>query len=316
MASCIPKYLYPPKGIAVTERGPGGYPTRRNKEHGPYGIFIEYVTEEALPVRLSYEKGDEYQYLPLWLRAEGDLRALLWESEDAREQAKRSLEALNDEIRGRGSAPQEGLLEVKNWYNAGLQLKKAVRDFHVYGSTARFEDVRDFIWERISIMNYPHQWRVKWEDFLGRIEDAAPNYARREGDLDTQDAIFQEWQLENPPRRPALSLPPSYHTNSPTQVPSQTGSNGAPSLGTLNHENLHSQESDTRASPSMVLRRPAPRLRRRVAPRPNASSGSHHTRHLAIERRMSQRPPRQGAMTHWDDYLEESPRMRRWLNLR
>jgi hypothetical protein len=164
-------------------------------------------------------------------------------------------------------------------------------------------------------MNYPHQWRVKREDFLGRIEDAAPNYARKEGDLDTQDAIFQEWQLENPPRRPALSLPPSYHTNSPTQVSSQTGSNGARTPGIRTRETLLSQETDTRASPSTVLRRPAPRLRRRVAPRPNASSGSHHTRHLAIERR-SQRPHRQGTITHRDDYLEESPRMRRWLNLR
>jgi hypothetical protein len=310
MSSAIPKYLYPPKGIAVTERGPGGFPTRRNKDYGPYGIFIEYTTEEALPTRCSFEKGEEY--MAQWLQAEGDLHALLWGSEDVREQAKRSLDALNDEIRGRGSAPQEGLLEVKNWYNAGLQLKKAVRDFHVYGSTARFEDVRDFIWERISIMNYPYQWRVKREDFLGRIADTAPDYARKEGDLDTEDAVFQEWQLENPPRRPALSLPPSYHTNSPTEVPSQTASNRV----LRNCETLQSQEPDTRPSPSTALRRPAPRLRRRVAARPTAPSGSQNTRHLAIERRRSQRPPRQGNTTHQDDYPEESPRMRRWLNLR
>jgi hypothetical protein len=34
-------------------------------------------------------------------------------------------------------------------------------------------------------MNYPHHWQVKWEDFLGRIEDAALNYVWKEGDLDT-----------------------------------------------------------------------------------------------------------------------------------
>ncbi|THC92159.1 hypothetical protein EYZ11_008374 [Aspergillus tanneri] len=215
MSLNIPRYLYPLKGIRKSEVGPGGYSTRRNKEDSPYGIFIQYIDEEAFPWEFEFdcEKGLEYE--SLWKRAEGPLHALLWESDNARERARRSLETLNDEIREIGPVPQEGLLEIRNWYNAGLQLEKAVRDFHIYSSTARFEDVRDFIWERIITMNYPHQWRVKREDFLHRIEATAQNFARQQGDLDTEDAIFQEWQLENPPERPGSSPLPSYHTNNP-----------------------------------------------------------------------------------------------------
>jgi hypothetical protein len=29
-----------------------------------------------------------------------------------------------------------GIIEINNWYNAGEQLSKALRDFYMYGSTA------------------------------------------------------------------------------------------------------------------------------------------------------------------------------------
>jgi hypothetical protein len=60
MSSAILKYLYPPKGIAVTERGPSRFPTQRNKDYSPYRIFIKYTTKEALLMRCSFKKGEEY----------------------------------------------------------------------------------------------------------------------------------------------------------------------------------------------------------------------------------------------------------------
>lgn len=95
-------------------------------------------------------------------------------SDNEREGAKIELQAINGEIeiknlREFSTLPGEGGIEVENWYEAGHQLKLAVRDALHYNSTARYEDIRDFVWERIQNRHYPNNWRAKRSDFEEKV---------------------------------------------------------------------------------------------------------------------------------------------------
>ncbi|KAL4985860.1 hypothetical protein BDW68DRAFT_179310 [Aspergillus falconensis] len=220
MAAHIPRYLAPPEGIA--QKDTNGRVNRRVIDSGPYGVFIDYIEESAAPCT-DWMK-IELVYQRFWAEAEADLTTLLWGSDEARQRAKRSLESLNHRILEQNPFvyDNQGLIEVANWSNAGTQLTKAVRDFHVYGSTARFEDVRDFIWGRIRTMNYPVQWRVKRADFAQQVYNSAARYACRPEDLDTEDGIYQEQFLDNP----SGPEPSSYSDRLPKQLQTRHSTNG------------------------------------------------------------------------------------------
>ncbi|KAF4218564.1 hypothetical protein CNMCM5878_004813 [Aspergillus fumigatiaffinis] len=218
MPIIFPRYFPPPRGHRTRREGPGGY-TRRDKEEGPYGLFIEHDDRDvAIPLN---EYDDLSSIEPFWQRAGASINMILWGNRAQREMAARELRQLNMQIDATTGNFGLGIIETSNWYNAGEQLFKALRDFHMYGATARFEDVRDFIWERIQVMNYPTDWRIKAVDFAREIESYAGHNARlrKNRPVDTDDSIFNEWLLENVPQ--PYAPPPTYeHTErASTQVP-------------------------------------------------------------------------------------------------
>ncbi|PYI00194.1 hypothetical protein BO71DRAFT_424599 [Aspergillus ellipticus CBS 707.79] len=202
MPLTIHTYLAPPRGYRTRKYRLFRRWSIRNKEEGPYELFITYARERALAV----SDDSLPRALELWQAAENDMHAILWGNSAQRETAKDNLESLSRRSFGGFGV---GWIGTENWFNAGNQLEKAVRDYHVYGSTARFEDIRDFIWERIRNMKYPTNWRVKREDFAARIEETTQHYSmiRHRSLVDTHDSVFHEWLRENPPYDP-----PSYRS--------------------------------------------------------------------------------------------------------
>ncbi|THC92164.1 hypothetical protein EYZ11_008379 [Aspergillus tanneri] len=196
MSTNIPRYFPPPRGYRTRWDGPTGF-TRRDKEEGPYGIFIETdMSDAAIPLS---EYDDISPIVSLWESANRDIHSLLWGDQPEREVAAMRLRDLNLDIRAVTGFFGLGIIEIQNWYNAGQELFKA-----------RFEDVRDFIWERIQIMHYPTEWRVKFDDFAWKIDSCAGYVAkiRETQPVDTDDSVFNEWLLENLPQ-PNIP-PPSY----------------------------------------------------------------------------------------------------------
>ncbi|OJJ66318.1 hypothetical protein ASPBRDRAFT_200952 [Aspergillus brasiliensis CBS 101740] len=224
MSVLPPRYLVPPVGVRTEKPDESGNLTRRDPDTGPYGVFIENNELLALPCPADHVPA----YGPYWHRATDQLRLLLWGSEEDRITAADTLDSLNIEIDVQSTEMRQplgtGFIEVDNWRNAGSQLRLALRDLHVYRSTARFEDVRDFIWERIQRNNYPTEWRVTRQEFEAQIQNTTNYYnALRERDgLDNEDGIFYELELEEGRRHeelaeelgqsppPAYDLPPPY----------------------------------------------------------------------------------------------------------
>ncbi|KAE8423651.1 hypothetical protein BDV36DRAFT_279163 [Aspergillus pseudocaelatus] len=194
-----PRYMVPPIGFRTEKQDSLGNTTRRDPDTGPYGVFIENNELLARPCSVH----DVSIYRPYWHRATNQLRLLLWGNDQYRIAAADILDSLNIEIDVQASAWDHGLgtgfIEVTNWMKAGDQLRLALRDVHIYGSTARFEDVRDFIWERIRINNYPAEWRVTRQEFEAQIQSTAQFYGtyRRENRMDTDDGTFYELEVEN-----------------------------------------------------------------------------------------------------------------------
>ncbi|QRD92159.1 hypothetical protein F9C07_2048604, partial [Aspergillus flavus] len=116
---------------------------------GPYGIFIRSESQSSLRCHVD----DVDHYRSYWEEATGSLRDLLWGSSEARRRAVRKLESLNRRIsrsnRNHNHDPGTAVIKIANWRNAGEQLDLSVRDYYYFYSTARFEDVQDFIWERV-----------------------------------------------------------------------------------------------------------------------------------------------------------------------
>jgi hypothetical protein len=133
MPVTIPRYFPPPRGHRTRREGLGGY-TRRDKEEGPYGLFIEHDdTDGAIPLN---EYDDISSIEPIWQTAGASVNMVLWGNRPQREMAARELRHLNMQINAITGNFGLGLIEINNWYNAGEQLFKALRDFHMYGSTA------------------------------------------------------------------------------------------------------------------------------------------------------------------------------------
>ncbi|KAL4919587.1 hypothetical protein BDW62DRAFT_209554 [Aspergillus aurantiobrunneus] len=135
-----------------------------------------------------------------------NISTLLWGSCMQRREVKGQLQRLNFYKFSRSSV---GWIEVENWWNAGDQLEKAVRDYHIYGSTAYFKDVQDFIWECIHNIKYPSSWRNTAEHCI---------IIRKELLIDPYNSIFHNWVLDNLPGNPSDPLPP-YRGNQHSTIP-------------------------------------------------------------------------------------------------
>lgn len=133
MSLIIPRYFAPPRGHRTARTRPGGL-TRRDKDEGPYGLFISYDEDEwAYPC----EEEDIPFIFGIWERARENIYMILWGDQERRDMAKHSLDRLNEEIDTQAHTGYRcGWIETRNWYRAGEQLAKAVRDFHFYRSTA------------------------------------------------------------------------------------------------------------------------------------------------------------------------------------
>ena len=187
------KYWPPPSGVRGPTTLQNGDVTRRDPENGPYGVFIT----KAIGISKCCLPRERDDYMAWWNRATLQMRKCLWYGQRERESAKRVIRRLNQEIRTFNVAhhreEESGMIDEPDWSNAGRQLDLAIRDKCLYNSTARFEDVRDFIWERIQNRTYPTFWEVKWEDFTSEIEKRRANFEniRNGNEIDVQDGAFR-----------------------------------------------------------------------------------------------------------------------------
>ncbi|KAE8407128.1 hypothetical protein BDV37DRAFT_280387 [Aspergillus pseudonomiae] len=349
-----PRYLVPPVGVRTRKQDPSGNPTRRDPETGPYGVFIQDNELLARPCPIR----DVSVYRPYWHRATNQLRLILWGSDQDRITAADILDSLNIEIDARSFEWDHGLgtgfIEVANWYKAGEQLRLALRDVHIYQSTARFEDVRDFIWERIQINNYPTEWRVTRQEFEAQIHRTAQFYTTliQENEEDSDDGTFYELEIEDgrgheelaaqlgesPSPPPIYDLPPPYTPRTRGAERSSSASTGLPRQSQVGPEVQNRLNMFRERQP---LRRHRESLRAGVAgrPRPGLRPASIFPapsfRRQVLPRRANnpqqRRPPRRergrqdGELTSGSIsarpsqqrvILGESSRMRQWLNLR
>ena len=188
-----PAYLAPPVGLRQKVHIDEGF-TRRNPQNGPYGVFITHHNEGVHPAI------DTGSYDHLWNQSTRFVMSLLWESNDQRERAKEQLISMNLAIdrqneRELNRPPGTGCIEVHNIHRAGIQLDLAVRDVKFYRSTARYEDVRDFVWEIIQNRNYPesraitrHQFQCHVAKF--QIKSSVSNA------LDSEDGAYQQPNIQ------------------------------------------------------------------------------------------------------------------------
>lgn len=287
MATLPPDYLPPPNGLRLRyDAGPEGF-TRRNPDTGPYGVFISYQAERVSACRPV----DVHHYRPFWNRATPHIERVLWGSENEREGARIQLRAINEEIqiknlREFSTLPGEGGIEVENWYKAGHQLKLAVRDALYYNSTARYEDIRDFVWERIQNRHYPNNWRVNRSDFEQKV-----GWHRRSTtlnrEIDTDDGAYAEQQLQsrsagNQTIRPRQEAQASRVTRSQTRP------------------HRHNSSQALRPTQNSGLPAGVLQVRQRIA-RPPRGDSSVNRRRMEIQRGMD---------------MNESPRLRHLATIR
>jgi hypothetical protein len=105
---------------------------------------------------------------------------ILWgspnERHEAREQLKTANEYINTHINSTDGYPNgQDCIPVENSFQVGEQLALAVRDAVTFRSTARFEDVRDFISELIENFFYPSDWRVQRFIFEQKVANQLSN---------------------------------------------------------------------------------------------------------------------------------------------
>ncbi|CAG8908523.1 unnamed protein product [Penicillium egyptiacum] len=184
-----PAYLAPPVGLRRKIATDDGF-SRRDPRDGPYGVFISHVSEGV------YLAIDTSAYAHLWNQATVFIMSLLWASNDQRAWAKEQLISINIAIDRQNETklnqpPGTGCIEVHNLHRAGIQLDLAVRDAKFYRSTARYEDVRDFVWERIQNRNYPESWAITRRQFQRHIAkfERKPSVSN---DFDTEDGAYKQ----------------------------------------------------------------------------------------------------------------------------
>jgi hypothetical protein len=164
--------------------------SRRNPKDGPYGVFISLVNEGV------YRAIDTGPYEHLWNQSTTFVMSLLWASNDRREWAKEQLISMNIAIDRQNETklnrpPGTGCIEVHNLHRAGIQLDLAVRDVKFYRSTARYEDVRDFVWERIQNRNYPESWAITRRQFERHVTKFQSK-SSVSNTLDIEDGAYQQ----------------------------------------------------------------------------------------------------------------------------
>lgn len=201
------KYWPPPIGIRSKRTLENGDFTFRNPDSGPYGIFITKHRGQSVRC-LPNEQND---YLVWWRRATTQMKIMLWGNYPERQLAKQVIRGLNEEIRDFNIAQNRdrecGVIDDIDWTIAGRQLDLAVRDKCLYNSTARFEDVRDFIWERIQNRTYPEDWEVTWQDFEDKISRRSANFEniRNGNGLDNQDSAYRFYENRATPVAPVAA---------------------------------------------------------------------------------------------------------------
>ncbi|KAJ6001636.1 hypothetical protein N7499_008830 [Penicillium canescens] len=184
-----PAYLAPPVGLRHKITTDEGF-SRRDPRDGPYGVFISHVNEGV------YRAIDTGPYEHLWNQSTIFIMSLLWESNDQREWAKKQLISINTAIDRQNETklnhpPGTGCIEVHNLHRAGIQLDLAVRDVKFYRSTARYEDVRDFVWERIQNRNYPESWAITRRQFQLHVTKFKSKSSVSNA-LDIEDGAYQQ----------------------------------------------------------------------------------------------------------------------------
>ncbi|KAJ5491940.1 hypothetical protein N7453_010037 [Penicillium expansum] len=188
-----PAYLAPPVGLrhkVITDEGF----SRRNPRDGPYGVFITHLDEGV------HSAIDTGPYEHLWNQSTRLVMSLLWESNDQRQRAKEHLISMNIAIDQQNETELNrpsgtGCIEVHNLHRAGIQLDLAVRDVKFYRSTARYEDVRDFVWERIQNRNYPPSWAITRHQFQCHVTkfEIKPSISNA---LDSEDGAYQQSNVQ------------------------------------------------------------------------------------------------------------------------
>lgn len=201
------KYWPPPIGVRSKRMLENGDFTFRNPESGPYGIFI--LKRRGQSVRCL--PGEQADYRVWWENATPQMKKMLWGSHPERQSAKQVIRGFNEEIRDFNVAQNRnrecGVIDDIDWTVAGRQLDLAVRDKCLYNSTARFEDVRDFIWERIQNRTYPEDWEVTWQDFEDKISRRSANFEniRNGNGLDNQDSAYRFYENPVAPMAPVAA---------------------------------------------------------------------------------------------------------------
>lgn len=208
-----PAYLAPPMGLRQKVTTDEGF-SRRDPQTGPYGVFITHLDEGVRPAI------DTHPYEHLWNQSTKVVMSLLWESNDQREIAKEQLISMNTAIdrqneRELNRPPGTGCIEVHNLHRAGIQLDLAVRDVKFYRSTARYEDVRDFVWETIQNRNYPKSWAITRRQFQChvarfQIKSSVSNA------LDSEDGAYQRPNVQGASKAKSntkVSLADVIHTH-------------------------------------------------------------------------------------------------------
>lgn len=207
-----PAYLAPPVGVRRKVTTDEGF-SRRNPQNGPYGVFISHLNEGV------YSAIDTGPYEHLWNQSTRFVMSLLWESNDQRERAKEQLISMNIAIDRQNEMklnrpPGTGCIEVHNLHRAGIQLDLAVRDVKFYRSTARYEDVRDFVWERIQNRNYPESWAITRRQFQCHVTKFQIKSSVSNA-LDSEDGAYQQHNVQaiNAKTNLKVSLADALHTH-------------------------------------------------------------------------------------------------------
>lgn len=295
MVTLPPSYLAPPVGVRRRRAiGNSGDFTRRDSSEGPYNIFISYVPEAVSPCRVV----DLRHYRPFWKRATPHIQNILWGSRNEREGAMAELQNINHEINAKNirefrTSVGVGCVEVKNWYQAGSQLELAVRDALLYLSTSRYEDVRDFIWERIQNRHYPQTWEVNRNDFERRVMRLRPQFASTSQELDSEDSAYCDTtcrpQAESDLDQPANSARTRRFNNRGRATDrarrSRIRSRGAQMLPAPRLS--QPADSTRRSHPAR-----APQARRNVARPPSGQASSITTRSQRSQRETGHESPR------------------------
>jgi hypothetical protein len=202
--------IAPPRNYRRITNLAEGWWTKRDPRDGPYGVFIQFSSTEVECIDGELQN----EYIGFWQEGNNEMRNILWNRD--REAACERIRKINLRIGQYNDQTiterplNTGKIDLINWTQAGIQLDLAVRDACLYNSHARFEDVRDFIWELILQTGYPMEWAVTYGDYIceiGRSQSDFNEIRRVQGD-DIDDGASVNPILTNTVEGPSSSAPP------------------------------------------------------------------------------------------------------------